>query len=182
MKIYLDTTIPSYASSRKNTAEVEITKRLLLRIKKGEFLPYASFVTIAELQKTEGLGKRQRLLAIFHSLKPTIIESSEKIAALAKEYLEMFLSKEKSMPLILRKAVFRWIWLLPGRFNFWFRLSQFNHFLHNLMPQNCVPVSCISSLADNISAWVRYMRGFSSRGSGWCLIMAMESGSIELLT
>lgn len=88
MKIYLDTTIPSYASSRKQTPEVKITKKLLLRIKQEEFTPYASFLTVAELNKTPSEVKKKKLFTVFYSLNPVIIESNNKIVALAQKYIK----------------------------------------------------------------------------------------------
>jgi len=87
MKVYLDTTISSYAASLKETPETRVSKKLFSLMKKKELLPYVSFVTLQELKDTKDTEKRNRLLKTLNSVSPNIIRPSKQIRLLATKYV-----------------------------------------------------------------------------------------------
>lgn len=87
MKIYLDTSIPSFILKDEIPDKRGVTQKLLEEIKAGKIAAYISAVTIRELNKTEDKQKRGKLLKILDSFPYHLIELNEGMQELANKYV-----------------------------------------------------------------------------------------------
>lgn len=87
MKVYLDTSIPSFILKDEIPDKKQVTQELLAEIKLGKITAYVSAVVIRELKATKNEQKRKKLLKTLDSFPYHLIEIDERMERLAGEYV-----------------------------------------------------------------------------------------------
>ena len=87
MKIYLDTSIPSFVLRDNLPDKQKATQKLLAEIKSGKISAFVSTVVIRELKATKDEQKRKKLLEVLDSFPYHLIEVDEKMQELADKYV-----------------------------------------------------------------------------------------------
>jgi predicted nucleic acid-binding protein len=86
LKIYLDTSIISFAIDGRNPREKRLTLRLIDEIKAGKYEAFISAVTIAEIKRADN-DICKKLLEVVSVINPEELAVDEEAQALANRYI-----------------------------------------------------------------------------------------------
>jgi len=87
IKLYVETTIPNYKFADDTPRERDITKEFLKRIKSGQWEVFTSELVVMEIEKTQDLDKRKKLLNTISGIR--ILPLTQESKDLGKIYISL---------------------------------------------------------------------------------------------
>jgi len=88
VKIYLDTSVPNFATSKGRGPMRETTRELVKEISKGKYRPFISATVLDEIKDTTDEKRKRALLNKITEINPSVLKITPKVRELADRYIE----------------------------------------------------------------------------------------------
>lgn len=87
MRVYVETTVWSFALADDSPLMTEVTREFLNACRQGEHEPVISALVVREIERADRV-KRESLLALVQEISPTIVPISYETDVLAREFVD----------------------------------------------------------------------------------------------